>query len=273
MKNFRTFFSPASLLAAALIFLAPPSYAEEFPPGDVFSDCLRCPELVVVPAGTFQMGENGRHKAERPAHPVTISRSFAIGRYEVTFDDWQACLDDGGCSHKPDDHGWGRERRPVINITLKDIRQYTSWISKKTGQIYRLPSEAEWERAARGQTTTQFWWGDKVGKKLANCRDCDPKKISKGTLPVGSFSANPFGLFDTSGNVWERVEDCWQPNHENAPKNGAARTNPDNACINRVIRGGSWYYFSKNLRSAWRFRGDVRVKSYGFGFRVVRELP
>ena len=240
------------------------------PSGTLFQDCPQCPELVVVPAGTFVMGAGGRYEQEQPAHPVTIAQPFAIGRHEVTFDEWDACVAAGGCDHTPDDHAWGRGRQPVINVTFAQVETYLAWLSETTGHTYRLPSEAEWEYTARAGTTSEFWWGDDVGTNRANCRDCGSKWSGKQSAPVASFAANPFGLFDTAGNVWEWAADCWVATHDGAPGDGTTRTDGD--CRWRVIRGGSWYYFKKNARGAWRFRNDARVNSYGIGFRVLREL-
>lgn len=234
-------------------------------------DCDTCPQLVIIPPGSFRMGNDGPHKYERPAHTVTFDKAYAIGIYEVTFDEWRACFDAGGCgTEMPDDHGWGKGTRPIMNITWADAAAYTKWLSEKTGATYRLPTEAEWEYAARADTQTEFWWGDEVGVGKANCRNCAPT-ISHQTEPVDSFAPNPWGLYNVHGNVWEWVQDCWNPNHEGAPGDGSARLEGD--CRQRVMRSGSWYYFSKNIRSAWRFKNDARVKSYGIGLRVVRELP
>lgn len=255
------------LVVAAATALA----AEDLAPGTVFRDCPKCPELVVVPAGRFTMGAGGRYRRELPAHEVSIARPFAIGRYEVTFDEWQACVDAAACARVPDDHRWGRGRRPVINVTFAEIGAYLDWLSETTGHRYRLPSEAEWDYANRAGSTSQYWWGDKAGDGHANCRDCGSRWGSKGTAPVGSFAPNPFGLHDTSGNVWEWVEDCWQPDLNGAPSDGTPRFAGD--CRLRVIRGGAWYYVKKTARSAWRSKNDVRANSYAIGFRVVRELP
>jgi len=253
-------------------FLGTPSHgAARLVPGQTFKDCDVCPEMVVVPAGQFTMGSNSRHKYENPARQVIITRPFAIGVYEVTFDEWEACFNEGGCTRMPDDHKWGKGRRPVMNITWHDTKPFVEWLSRKTGFSYRLPSEAEWEYAARAGTETAFWWGDEVGKNLANCRDCESKWSKKGSAPVGSFAPNPFGLYDVHGNQWEWVEDCWYPNHEEATDDGSARV--EEGCRFRTMRSGSWYYFSKNMRSAWRFKNDARVKSYGISFRVLREIP
>jgi formylglycine-generating enzyme required for sulfatase activity len=252
--------------ALLAIMLFSPARAAE-----LFRDCPRCPELVAVPAGTFVMGSDKGEKYERPAHPVTIAKPFAIGRYEVTFDEWAYCVEEKGCHEVPDDHFWGFGNRPVINLTFDDMVRYTRWLGRRTGRNYRLPSEAEWEYAARAGTTTEYWWGDEVGQGKANCRECGTEWSGKMSAPVGSLAANPWGLHDTSGNVWEWVADCWVPSHVGAPADGSARTAGD--CGNRVTRGGSWYYFPKLSRSAYRYKNDVRIKSYNIGFRVLRELP
>ena len=247
--------------------------AQSLAPGTIFKDCATCPELVVVPEGRFVMGSNGRYETESPAHLVDIKQPFAIGRYEVTFDQWQMCVTDGGCTTEPDDHTWGRGARPVMNVTWFEAAEYAAWISRRSGRAYRLPTEAEWEYAARAGTRTEYAWGDEAtGKALANCRDCGAE-ISHQTEPVGSFPPNPWGLYDMHGNVWEWTADCWVPNYEAAPADGSARQVPAGGkCAERVMRSGSWYYFSKNLRSRWRAKNDPRVRSYGIGFRLVREL-
>ncbi len=259
-----------AILCGVVSFSFPAIATDDPGPGESLRDCPQCPEMVVVPAGSFIMGANERHKNERPAHKVAFANAFAIGKYEVTFDEWQACLDDGGCSTQPDDHKWGREQRPVMNVTHADTVGYTQWLAQKTGKVYRLPSDAEWEYAARAGTDSAFWWGDEAGVNRANCRDCGSEWSKKSSRPVGSFAPNPWNLFDTSGNVWEWVADCWNPTHDGAPEDGSTRLDGD--CRIRVMRGGSWYYFSKNSRSAWRWKNDARVRSYGIGFRVLREL-
>jgi len=254
--------------------------APEWPqPGFVFKDCETCPELVIVPKGLFIMGLGGKGR-HGPPHRVNIKKSFAIGRYEVTFPQWLACVAEEGCRHKPHDHNWGRVGRPVINITWDQANNYLRWLSRKTGKTYRLPSEAEWEYVNRAGSTTAYWWGKTAGEGMANCRDCESRACctakdhsccSHGTKPVGTFKPNRFGLFDTSGNVFEWTADCWNRNHKGAPKDGSVRTEGD--CKNRVIRGGSFYYFSKVARSFYRSKNPPGVKSYWLGFRVVRELP
>lgn len=263
---------PIGLLFASFV-LATAACAETLKPKRFagIQDCSACPELAIIPPGQFTMGNDGPHKYERPAHTVTFDKAFAIGMFEVTFDEWQACFDDGACGvEMPDDHHWGQGQRPVMNVTWADANAYAAWLSQKTKKTYRLPTEAEWEYAARAGTDSEFWWGDEVGLGKANCRDCG-SEISHQSQPADSFAPNAWGLYNVHGNVWEWVQDCWNETHEGAPTDGTARLQGD--CRQRVMRSGSWYYFSKNIRSAWRFKNDARVKSYGIGLRVVRELP
>jgi formylglycine-generating enzyme required for sulfatase activity len=235
--------------------------------GDVFRDCQGCVDMMVVPAGTFDMGSNTEY--ENPPHRVTIPKPFAIGRNEVTFDQWDACVADGGCKHRPDDREWGRGDRPVINVSWLDAKQFVAWLSQKTGQTYRLPSEAEWEYAARGGTNSPYWWGRDVGSRQANCRECNTGS-SQQTAAVGSYKANPFGLQDTAGNAAEWVEDCWNDNYRGAPQNGSPWVTGQ--CRLRVLRGGAFDSAAKYLRSTARFRYDSDVRYSANGFRVVREL-
>ena len=224
--------------------------------------------MVVVPAGSFDMGSSAEY--ENPAHRVSISKQFAIGRYEVTFDEWDRCADEKGCKFRPDDREWGRGKRPVINLSWLDAKEFVSWLSQKTGKTYRLPSEAEWEYAARAGTTTAYWWGQNIGSRQANCRECNSGVASQ-TQPVGSYPPNPFGLYDTSGNAAEWVEDCWNDNYRGAPKDGSAWTTGQ--CRLRVLRGGAYDSAAKYVRSAARFRYDSDVRYSANGFRVFREMP
>jgi len=244
-------------------------------PGDSFRECAEnCPEMVVVPAGQFVMGssanEQGRFRNEGPQHTVTIPKPFAVAKFEVTFDEWDACVADGDCAPVADDNGWGRGRRPVINVTWDDARRYAAWLSKMTGKPYRLLSEAEWEYAARAGSNTPYSWGDEIGKGNASCRACGSEWDAKQTAPVGSFAANQFGLHDMLGNVWEWVEDCFHGNFEGAPADGSARIDDD--CPRRVIRGGSWHYAPEGLRSASRLRGTATFQFNDLGFRVARTI-
>jgi formylglycine-generating enzyme required for sulfatase activity len=209
---------------------------------DVVRDCPECPDMVRVRAGEFTMGspadEPGRDNEEGPQRTVTIAEPFWVGKYEVTFAEWDACIAAGGCSTNPGDADWGRDNRPVINVGWNDAKEYAGWLSQKTGKNYRLLSEAEWEYVARARSTTAFWWGQDVGKGNANCNGCGSEWDNTKTAPVGSFRANDFGLYDTAGNVWEWVEDCYHGNYEGAPTDGSAWLEDD--CSERVIRGGSW---------------------------------
>jgi formylglycine-generating enzyme required for sulfatase activity len=236
-------------------------------PGDTFRDCPDCSELVVVPAGSFTMGSGAPY--EGPLHKVTIAKPFAVGRFEVTFDEWDRCVADKGCSFKPDDRGLGRGNRPVVNISWLDAKEFIAWLSRKTGKTYRLPSESEWEYIARGGTTSVFWWGRDVGQGQANCRECNSGNALQ-TMPVGSFKPNPFGLFDTAGNAAEWVEDCWNDSYRGAPQDGAPWT--AGQCNWRGLRGGSYDSQAKFVASAARFRYDYDVRYPSNGFRVLREL-
>ena len=175
---------------------------------------------------------------ENPVHTVKIDKPFAIGTHEVTFEEWDQCVEEGGCKHKPDDRDWGRGERPVINVSWMDAKEFVTWLSQKSGQIYRLPSEAEWEYAARGGVNQPYWWGRDIGAKQANCRECKGDHAQQ-TLPVGSFKANPYGLYDTAGNAAEWVEDCWNDNYRGAPTNGKAwddRAMPSARAARRRVR-------------------------------------
>ena len=261
-----------ALLAALFLAICatPASAQQDLKPGTVFKDCDECPELVVVPKGLFILGMGSTTARAKPPTRIAIKKSFAIGRYEVTWDQWEACRADGGCAFDPSDHGWGKGKRPVVNADLPRVENYLKWLKTKTGQTYRLPSEAEWEYAHRGGTTTNFWWGDEAGEGNANCKDCKTQWSAKSTAPVGSFEANPFGLFDTAGNAYEWTADCWNQNHENRARDQSARDTGD--CKRRVIRGGSFYYFNKVARSFYRSKNPTAVKSYWLSFRVVRDI-
>ena len=244
-------------------------------PKDIFRECDQCPEMVVVPAGSFTMGSlasaPGRDVDESPRHSVTIAKPFAVARFPLTFDEWDACVADGGCNgYKPGDQGWGRGRRPVINVSWDNATTYVAWLSRKTGKPYRLLTEAEWEYAARAGTTTAYYWGDKIGKGNANCNGCGSQWDNVQTSPVGSFAANAFGLYDTAGNVWQWVQDCYHSNYERASTDGLAWSTGD--CNRRVVRGGSWISYPQLLRSAGRFWNTPDDRGNLLGFRVGRTL-
>ena len=243
-------------------------------PGSEFRDCPECPEMVVVGAGEFMMGSrSGEGDAdERPRHRVRIPAASAVGKYEVTFDEYDACVAGGGCGgHRPYDEGWGQGRRPVVNVSWEDAKAYVEWLRRRTGKRYRLLSEAEWEYAARAGTETKYWWGDGVGRNRANCDGCGSRWDDRETAPVGSFEANGYGLHDVHGNAWEWVEDCWHDNYDGAPGDGEAWVSGGN-CSKRVLRGGSWYDVPRDLRSANRDSYTSGIRSFDLGFRIARTL-
>ncbi len=246
-------------------------HAQEMEAGTVFRDCEACPEMVVVPAGSFMMG-SPEGPAEMPIHRVTIGEPFAVGKYEVTFAEWDACVADGGCyGHRPDDKGWGRGKRPVMNVHWHDVQTYVMWLSEKTEEPYRLLSEAEWEYVARaGSGTRKYSWGNEVGRNRANCDGCGSRWDDKQTAPVGSFAANGFGLHDVHGNVWEWVQDCLNATYAGAPTDGSAWEQGD--CNTRLLRGGSWSLDPGALRSALRDGYSTGGRDSNVGFRVARRL-
>lgn len=236
------------------------------------------PEMVRIPGGSFEMGcVSGKscYANEKPVHPVTIS-AFEIGKYEVTFDEWDACVAGGGCKgYEPSDEGWGRGKRSVINVSWLDVQSYVEWLQKVTGKLYRLPTEAEWEYVARAGSTTSYWWGNLITFNRANYNNNYRK-----TLAVDSFRPNAFGLYNVHGNVWEWVEDCWHDDYRNAPTDGSAWLIADGGnCEVRVLRGGSWFNGPESLRSANRTKNRIGAKRTTFmrwgadiGFRVSRTL-
>ena len=197
-------------------------------------------EMVSIPGGTFRMGDlsgEGRD-TEKPVHSVTVS-DFMLGKHEVTFSQWDACVADGGCGrYRPDDEGWGRGNRPVIHVSWDDVQGFIDWLNDKTSGNIRLPTEAEWEYATRADSTTKYSWGNSISHNRANCIECGSRWDDDRTAPVGSFSANAWGLHDMHGNVWEWVHDCWNDSYVGAPSDGSAWASGD--CNLRVVRGGSW---------------------------------
>ena len=244
-------------------------------PGRRFKDCAECPLMIGVPAGSFTMGspsgEYGRDSDEGPQHLVRIGYGFAVGVYEVTFSEWEACVSDGGCNgYRPDDRGWGRGNRPVINVSWEDAESYVGWLSAKTGESYRLLSESEWEYVARAGTETKYSWGNEIGDNLGNCYGCGSRWDYEQTATVGSYSANSFGLYDVHGNVWEWVQDCYNDNYRRAPSDGSAWESGD--CSERVLRGGCWFDKPSLLRSAGRGRLTTGRRGSFIGFRVARSF-
>ncbi len=223
------------------------------------------------------MGSPPAELGSEAQHRVTITRPFAVSKFEITFDEWDACVEDGGCGgYRPDDESWGRGRRPVVNISWEDAKAYVNWLSDKTGQPYRLLSESEWEYAARAGTATPFSYGDTIDPSKANYNGSNdgsgPSDVNRqGTVPVGSYPANGFGLHDMSGNVSEWVEDCWNDEYTaNAPVDGSAWL--QGKCDGRVVRGGSWEDSQVELRSAARTGGDKKDRFYTDGLRIARDL-
>jgi formylglycine-generating enzyme required for sulfatase activity len=246
-------------------------------PGDSFKECAQdCPEMVVVPAGSFTMG--ALSPFDQPQHAVTITKVFAVSKYEETFADWDACVIGGGCNgYRPNDQRWGRGDQPVINVNWDDAQQYVTWLSQVTGNAYRLLSEAEYEYLVRAGTTTVYPWGDDIklnGQAMANCRGCGSKWDEQRPAPVGSFPPNKFGLYDMIGNVMEWPQDCVHNDHNGAPTDGSAWL-VDNGgdCTNRIVRSGA--FISPNpdmLRSASRTWFAVVNRGSYLGFRVMRAL-
>ena len=270
-----------------------------------FRECVDCPEMVAIPAGRFMMGspaaERGRFEAEGPQHEVAL-RAFAIGKYEVTNAEVLAFLretgyEPGACDphldlawHSP---GGGRAatpgaadlpRQPAACLSQLAAQAYVDWLNGKVRRLrpsvrgagpYRLPSEAEWEYAARGGTTSARWWGDEIGKGKADCNGCGSKWDGKYVAEVGSFGPNPFGLYDMLGNVWQWMADCWHDSYVGAPRDGGSWTHAN--CMTGVLRGGAWNSLPVFVRSAARspgeWRGDYFDPSSNAGFRVVRNLP
>jgi formylglycine-generating enzyme required for sulfatase activity len=242
-------------------------------------DAQWCPELVMIPAGSFVMGapeaEEGRSPNEGPQHEVRFTQPFALGRYPVTFEEYDHFCSDVG-REKPGDGGWGRGRRPAINVSWQDATVYCAWLSEVTGQRYGLPSEAEWEYACRAGTNTPFWTGATISTRQANYNGNytyglgHVGKYRKQTMPVDTFEANPWGLHDMHGNVWQWVEDCWNDSYEGAPNDGSSWTSGD--CGRRVLRGGCWNERPKLLRSGIRIRDLTGLRVNHVGFRVARTL-
>ncbi len=250
-----------------------------------FRDCPSCPLMVPLPAGEFMMGspesETRRSPDEGPQRRVSFSQPFAISKYEVTFVEWDACVAKRACSHKPPDEGWGRGRRPVVNVSWRDANEFVSWLASSTGKPYRLPTEAEWEYAARGVTSTAaahppFSTGATINYKQANF-DANfvygPGRIGiyrQKTLDVGSMPRNAFGLHDMHGNVWEWVQDCYKSSYRDAPADGSAVSSTD--CRLRILRGGAWNYYPWALRAAYRYATPGEVRLNNVGLRVARPL-
>lgn len=275
--------TPHIALAVPLTAPAPPTFElssiARLKVGISFKECDVCPELAVIPSGSFSMGTPTDLMYEYPGeypHQVTIGRQLAVGKYEVTFDEFDACVCERGCEQNPSDEGWGRERRPVINVSWNDAQQYVQWLSRKTGKRYRLLSEAEWEYAARAGSSDWFSWGNRtIFPTQANYNATRTlfgtlvnEVANNQTLPVGSYKPNRFGIYDMHGNVGEWTEDCYNGHYNGAPVDGSAWTDGD--CRRRGIRGGSWFHWPIALRSAKRSDSSAGHRDNRTGFRVAR---
>ncbi|MFL5283843.1 MAG: SUMF1/EgtB/PvdO family nonheme iron enzyme [Rhodopila sp.] len=232
-----------------------------------FQDCPTCPPMLMIPGGSFIMGQDSRDPSAVPAHPVTI-RPFAIGMYPVTVGEWKQCLSDGGCSAIPRVMD-ADDRTPIYNVSWDDAHGFLDWLSRKAGKPYRLPSEAEWEYAARARTTTRYWWGDQISVAMANCAECGGEQDSHRPLPVDSFRANPFGLYAVAGGVAQWTADCWFSSYRGAPSDGSARDAPE--CTKRVLRAGSFRSPAENVTATSRDSYDAQVRYIANGFRVARD--
>jgi formylglycine-generating enzyme required for sulfatase activity len=256
-----------------------PELEQALEPKDSFKECEFCPEMVVIPKGSFVMGtpadEPYHLKGEDPQHIVNIPKPIAVGRFSITFDEWDACLADGGCGgNKGDDGGYGRGRMPAAGIDFEAAKSYLAWLSRKVGRTYRLPSESEREYFTRAGTTTPFWFGKTISSQNANydARNNYPGgpygEASKGPKPVDSYLPNKFGLYQVTGNVEEWTEDCYNKRYnEDTPSDGSPWLEGD--CTRRMLRGGGWMGVALAQRSGSRNAFPVGTLN---SFRVVRTL-
>jgi formylglycine-generating enzyme required for sulfatase activity len=231
-------------------------------PYEVARDCEQCPQLVSLPGGTVTMGSND-DPSEKPVHQASVP-PFAMGRLPVTIGEWKQCVAAKACTYDPS----GDEDLPAHNVSWNDAQQYVSWLSGVTKKKYRLPTEAEWEYAARAGASTKFWWGNQLVPGMANCKDCGDSSNPHEPMKVASFAPNPFGLYDMAGGVAQWVSDCWHKDYQGAPKDGSSWEALN--CRERVLRGGSWRNDASYLRAASRNRYDPGVRYPAHGFRIVR---
>ena len=232
-------------------------------------DCPDCPTLVSLPRGAFTMG-GVIDQTEQPAHLVTLDSPFAIGKYEVTVREWDACVAAGGCARVAQ-YASPNPRAPIRDVSWDDAQQYVKWLNTISGKSYRLPSEAEWEYAARGGTSTRYWWGDQMVQGKANCQGCGPPWRIDEPAEAGSFAPNPYGLYDMNGSVWEWVQDCWHNSYSQSPGDAAAWEDQP-ACSARVIRGGSWRDSPSYMVASTRSSDDAGARHSQNGFRVARDI-
>jgi formylglycine-generating enzyme required for sulfatase activity/class 3 adenylate cyclase len=229
---------------------------------EVFRECGECPEMVGLPGDTFAMGSND-DPTEQPVFRVTVP-PFALGRRPVTVGEWKRCVAAKACAYEPS----GEDEMPVHNLSWNDAQQYVAWLSSVTASRYRLPTEAEWEYAARGGKTTRYWWGNQLVAGKANCKGCGEASDLQQPMKAGSFAPNPFGLYDMAGGVTQWVSDCWHKNYRGAPTDGSAWDTPN--CRERVLRGGSWRNGPDYSRASSRDRYDAGVRYLTHGLRVAR---
>jgi formylglycine-generating enzyme required for sulfatase activity len=220
------------------------------------------PEMVDLPGGTFAMGSDD-DPAEKPVHKVTV-KPFSLAKYAVTIGEWRQCLDSRICTWSP----VGDDKEPVRNVSWDDAQQYVGWLSKATNRLYRLPTEAEFEYAARGGNETKYWWGAALKEGVADCKGCGQPYDAKAPQKVGTFKPNGFGLFDMAGGVDQWVADCWHKSYAGAPADGSAWL--DDKCRAHVLRGGSWKSDPAAIRSSSRDQYDTAVRYLTHGFRIAR---
>jgi formylglycine-generating enzyme required for sulfatase activity len=233
-------------------------------------DCPACPVMLAIYPRPFTMGSNSSDPSERPAHKVTLKAPYALGKYEVTVEQWSACVQANACPAIPSQAN-AAPNLPMRDVSWDEVQMYIKWLTTVSGKPYRLPTEAEWEYAARGGTATRYWWGDKMRGGNSSCKDCGQPWNADSPQPVGTFTANPFGFFDMNGSVWEWVADCWHSSYKGAPEDGSA-WNGGSACSSRVIRGGSWKEDASYMLSTTRFKYDATVRQSQNGFRVARPV-
>lgn len=292
---------PLALAALMLCLVAHQGRAAELALGSVFSDCRHCPEMVVIPPGTFMMGspaDEPERRDNEPQHRVTITHAFAIATTPVTWDMWEACVRDARCdgaavdealrllpdgTPNPDYADYGRGDRPVVGVSWYDAQHFVGWLNWKAGtdDEYSLPSESQWEYAARAGTTTAFPWGDELDHDYGNFgrHDHELGGFARGrdtwvdeTSPVKSFPSNTFGVYDMHGNIFEWTEDCYEADFAHAPTDG--RPNKEGNCANRVFRSGTFLsnpYMQRSARRGAPYPATRRGRNY-LGFRVVKSL-
>ncbi|WP_108514626.1 SUMF1/EgtB/PvdO family nonheme iron enzyme [Bradyrhizobium algeriense] len=257
---------PSPSVAPAQQQAAPPApsaspAAPQTPPSTQAAASVREPEMVSLRGGSFTMGSN-EDPSEKPVRQVTV-KPFAMGKFPVSVREWNACAAAKACGFTAS----GKDDAPVANVSWSDAKQYVAWLAETTGKPYRLPSEAEWEYAARGGTQTKFWWGDQLQPGMVNCKNCSDIPAVDQPVKVGSLKPNPFGLFDMGGGVDQWVEDCWHRNYQGAPADGSAWV--ENGCPSHVIRSGSWRKDSDYARTSSRGSYDTNVRYPTHGFRVA----